>query len=127
MFIYNIIIVFTNIIIVNVRNRHDYHNHKHNHYSIFIVKLFFSIGRYGSHIHVWDWTTHEQIQTIDLGVGTVPLEIRFLHDPNQAQGFVGCALSSTVVRFFKKPVSVRNRQFLITSHMQSEPKLFLDN
>ncbi|XP_031566459.1 methanethiol oxidase-like [Actinia tenebrosa] len=63
----------------------------------------FKAGKYGSHIHVWDWTTHEKIQTIDLGVGTIPLEIRFLHDPSQAQGFVGCALSSTIVRFFKNP------------------------
>jgi selenium-binding protein 1 len=55
---------------------------------------------------VWDWTTHEKVQTIDLGVGTIPLEIRFLHDPNEAQGFVGCALSSTIVRFFKKPVNI---------------------
>lgn len=69
--------------------------------------IFFSPfpGKYGHHIHVWDWTTHEKVQTLDLGEGTIPLEIRFLHDPDQSQGFVGCALSSTVVRFFKKPVS----------------------
>ena len=41
---------------------------------------------------------------MDLGVGTIPLEIRFLHDPDQEQGFVGCALGSTVVRFFKNEV-----------------------
>lgn len=54
---------------------------------------------------MWDWTTRTIQQTLDLGVGTVPLEIRFLHDPDQPQGFVGCALSSTVVRFFKNEVS----------------------
>jgi len=31
----------------------------------------------------------------------MPLETRFLHNPNECQGFVGCALSSTVYRFFK--------------------------
>ncbi|XP_068711442.1 methanethiol oxidase-like [Montipora foliosa] len=58
-------------------------------------------GKYGSRLHVWDWTTRTIEQTLDLGVGTIPLEIRFLHDPNQTQGFVGCALGSTIVRFFR--------------------------
>nr|XP_039265908.1 methanethiol oxidase-like [Styela clava] len=60
-------------------------------------------GHYGHSLHVWDWTTHELIQDIDLGPdGKIPLEIRFLHDPSATQGFVGCALSSTVFRFFKE-------------------------
>lgn len=59
-------------------------------------------GKYGSQLHVWDWTTRTMKQTIDLGVGTIPLEIRFLHDPDQPQGFVGCALQSSLVRFFMK-------------------------
>ena len=54
---------------------------------------------------MWDWSSRTIQQTIDLGAGTIPLELRFLHDPDQAQGFVGCALSSTVVRFFKNEVS----------------------
>lgn len=29
-------------------------------------------------------------------------QIRFLHDPSKAVGYVGAALSSTMVRFFKK-------------------------
>ena len=36
-------------------------------------------------------------------------EIRFLHDPDQAQGFVGCSLSSTVVKFFKNEVGERGK------------------
>ena len=43
-------------------------------------------------------------QRIDLGPGTIPLEIRFLHDPEQAQGFVGNALSSNIFRFYKNKV-----------------------
>ena len=39
-------------------------------------------------------------QTIDLGeTGLVPLEIRWLHDPDADEGFVGAALSSTMWRF----------------------------
>lgn len=61
-------------------------------------------GLYGSRLHVWDWTKRTLMQTIDLGVGTIPLEIRFLHNPDQPQGFTGCALSSTIVRFFQNEV-----------------------
>jgi selenium-binding protein 1 len=50
---------------------------------------------------VWDWQRHEIIQTLPLKDGLIPLEIRFLHNPDAAQGFVGCALSSTIQRFYK--------------------------
>ncbi|KAJ6370185.1 hypothetical protein OIU76_028457 [Salix suchowensis] len=42
--------------------------------------------------------------TLDLGdTGLLPLEIRFLHNPSKDTGFVGCALTSNMVRFFKTP------------------------
>ncbi|XP_053330758.1 methanethiol oxidase isoform X2 [Spea bombifrons] len=60
-------------------------------------------GLYGRHIHIWDWTKHTRIQSIDLGEdGLIPLEVRFLHNPDADQGFVGCALGSSVFRFYKK-------------------------
>jgi len=63
-------------------------------------------GLYGRCIHVWDWTTHRKLQTLDLGEeGAIPLEIRFLHDPDATEGYVGCALRSNVFRFYKTPVS----------------------
>lgn len=55
-------------------------------------------------MHVWDWQRHEIVETLPLQEGLIPLEIRFLHDPAAAQGFVGCALSSTIQRFFKNEV-----------------------
>ena len=62
-------------------------------------------GKYGHSLNVYDWSTHEQIQRIDLGSeGFMPLEIRFLHNPDATEGFVGCALSSTVFRFFRNQV-----------------------
>jgi selenium-binding protein 1 len=54
---------------------------------------------------VWDWQRHEIIQTLPLKDGLIPLEIRFLHNPDAAQGFVGCALSSTIQRFYKNEVT----------------------
>lgn len=65
-----------------------------------------SAGLYGSKIHVWDWTTHKRLQSLDLGEeGAIPLEIRFLHDPAATEGYVGCALQGTVFRFYRTPVS----------------------
>lgn len=64
-------------------------------------------GKYGRHLHVWDWTEHTVIQSIDLGdEGLIPLELRFLHDPNETQGYVGIALSSNVFRFHKTEVDI---------------------
>lgn len=57
---------------------------------------------YGRRLNFYKWSEQKLIQTIDLGPeGLAPLEIRFLHDPKQAQGFVGTALYSNVYRFEK--------------------------
>jgi len=62
-------------------------------------------GHYGHHLNVWDWSTHELSQRIDLGPdGLIPLEVRFLHDPNESEGYVGCALGSSVFRIYKNDV-----------------------
>lgn len=53
-------------------------------------------GRYGRAIHVWDWKEKKIRQSLDLGAGSIPLEVRFAHDPAKAIGFVGAALSSTM-------------------------------
>uniref|UniRef100_F7DAQ6 Methanethiol oxidase n=1 Tax=Monodelphis domestica TaxID=13616 RepID=F7DAQ6_MONDO len=58
-------------------------------------------GLYGSQLHVWDWQRRELIQTLQMQDGLIPLEIRFLHNPDASQGFVGCALSSNIQRFYK--------------------------
>jgi len=59
-------------------------------------------GKYGHNLYVWDWKERKVIQTIDLGLaGLVPLELRFLHNPEKSEGFVGAALSSNIIRFYK--------------------------
>jgi len=59
-------------------------------------------GNYGTHLNVYDWTTRKLTQKIDLGEeGLMPLEIRFLHDPKAAEGFVGCALYANMFRIYK--------------------------
>jgi selenium-binding protein 1 len=59
-------------------------------------------GRYGQRIHFWNLERRELTQTIDLGPnGLVPLELRWLHDPEAEQGFVGAALSSVMYRFYR--------------------------
>jgi len=60
-------------------------------------------GKYGHQINVWDWEEQKVIQTIDLGEeGMVPLEIRFMHNPEEADAYVGAALSSNVFRLYER-------------------------
>jgi selenium-binding protein 1 len=70
---------------------------------------------YGNCLNVWDWSQKVPLQKIDLGdKGFMPLEIRFLHNPSAAEGFVGCALSSTIYRFFKSSDGKWDKQRVIT-------------
>lgn len=57
-------------------------------------------GKYGQHLHFWDWKKRTLLQSVDLGEeGLIPLEVRFHHRPESDQGFVGAALSSTIWRW----------------------------
>lgn len=59
-------------------------------------------GRYGHRLHFWNLESRELEQTIDLGEqGLVPLELRWLHDPEAEEGFVGAALSSVMWRWYR--------------------------
>lgn len=65
-----------------------------------------TLGRYGRSLHIWDWEECKVIQDIDLGEeGMIPLELRFLHNPDEVQGYVGAALSSNVFHFCKTEVN----------------------
>jgi selenium-binding protein 1 len=59
-------------------------------------------GRYGHRLHFWDLAERRLEQTVDLGEqGLVPLEIRWLHDPDADEGLVAAALSSVIWRFHR--------------------------
>ena len=59
-------------------------------------------GKYGHHLHFWDWKTRRIAQSIDLGEkGLIPLEVRFHHNPDSTHGFVGAALSSVIWHWYK--------------------------
>jgi len=60
-------------------------------------------GKYGRKIHLWDWKDRKIRQSFDLGEASIPLEVRFAHDPAKPFGFVGAALSSTMWRFAAGP------------------------
>lgn len=60
-------------------------------------------GKYGTQIHFWDFKAREPVQTIDLGdEGRIPLEVRFLHNPDSTHGYVGAALSSSMWHYHKQ-------------------------
>jgi methanethiol oxidase len=57
-------------------------------------------GRYGRRIHFWNLEERRLEQSLDLGEsGLVPLEVRWLHDPEAESGFVGATLSSNIFHF----------------------------
>jgi methanethiol oxidase len=59
-------------------------------------------GKYGHSIHFWDLADKCLVQTIDLGAdGLIPLEVRWLHDPDATTGYVGAALSSAMFQWFR--------------------------
>lgn len=58
---------------------------------------------YGTSLNFFSWKSKELLQVIDLGPdGIAPLEVRFLHNPKEPQGYVGCAVNANVFRFHKK-------------------------
>jgi selenium-binding protein 1 len=59
-------------------------------------------GKYGRSLLFWDWEGRKLLEKIDLGEqGMIPLEVRFLHNPDSTHGFVGAALSSTMWHWLK--------------------------
>lgn len=60
-------------------------------------------GKYGRQLHFWDWNKHEIFQSVDLGEdGLIPLEVRFHHNPESTHGFVGAALASNLIHWYKE-------------------------
>lgn len=56
--------------------------------------------KYGNSLSFWDWEKKTLIQKVELGKdGLIPLELRFLHNPDASVGFVGAALSSSLILF----------------------------
>jgi len=59
-------------------------------------------GRYGHRLHFWNLSERKLEQTVDLGEnGLLPFEVRWKHDPEAEEGFVGAALSSTMWHFHR--------------------------
>jgi methanethiol oxidase len=59
-------------------------------------------GNYGRQLHFWDWHERKIIQSVDLGEeGMIPLEARFHHNPDSTHGYVGAALSSNILHWYK--------------------------
>lgn len=61
-----------------------------------------SKGKYGQALHFWDFKKKSVKKTVDLGAdGMIPLEVRFMHDPDSTHGFVGATLSSNIFHWHK--------------------------
>ncbi|KAG8268254.1 Methanethiol oxidase [Homalodisca vitripennis] len=67
---------------------------------IFILVVLVALT--GRSINLYSWKERKLLQTISFGdEGIAPLETRFLHNPLEAQGFVGCAVTSNIFRFYR--------------------------
>uniref|UniRef100_A0A8C5R2V4 Methanethiol oxidase n=1 Tax=Leptobrachium leishanense TaxID=445787 RepID=A0A8C5R2V4_9ANUR len=65
----------------------------------------FLAGHYGHRMHVWDWTKHTCIQTMDFGEDEqILLGIRFLHNSAAMEAMMCCSLSSSVHRVYKDEI-----------------------
>ncbi|NXM69208.1 SBP1 oxidase, partial [Serilophus lunatus] len=58
-------------------------------------------GVYGRRLNVWSLSCRSLTQCFDLGEDSLPLSVKFLHNPDAAEGYVACALSGVVYRFSK--------------------------
>jgi methanethiol oxidase len=75
-------------------------------------------GKYGHSVHFWDLGDKRVTQTIDLGEGgLIPLEVRWLHNPEATTGFVGAALSSAMFQWYRD-----GDQWAVRKVIQVEPQ-----
>ncbi len=57
--------------------------------------------KYGRELHFWDFGKKRVQKSVYLGEdGLVPLEVRFMHNPDSSHGFVGAALSSNIIHWY---------------------------
>jgi selenium-binding protein 1 len=78
-------------------------------------------GRYGSRLHFWNLTERRLEQTLELGdTGMLPFEIRWLHDPDADQGYVGAALSSTMWHFHRENGAYKAEQVIAVESVEQE-------
>ncbi|NWS77992.1 SBP1 oxidase, partial [Crotophaga sulcirostris] len=61
----------------------------------------FKKGVFGRRLNVWNLSCRTLTQCFDLGEDSLPLSVKFLHNPDAAEGYVACALSGVVYRIFK--------------------------
>jgi selenium-binding protein 1 len=78
-------------------------------------------GRYGSRLHFWNLSERRVEQTLELGeTGLVPLEVRWLHDPDADEGFVGAALSSTMWHFHREGSAYSAEKVIAVDSVEQE-------
>jgi selenium-binding protein 1 len=78
-------------------------------------------GRYGRRLHFWNLEERKLEQTVDLGNnGLIPLEVRWLHDPEAESGFVGAALSSTMFHWYRENGEWRVEQVIAVDGVEHE-------
>lgn len=71
-----------------------------------LTRFSSSSGIYGRRLNVWNLSCRTLTQCFDLGEDSLPLSVKFLHNPDAAEGYVSCALSGVIYRFYKCEASI---------------------
>jgi selenium-binding protein 1 len=60
-------------------------------------------GLYGKSVYIWDFNARQIIQTIKLDEeeGSMPFEIRFMHEPTSPHAYFGTAHGSAIYHVYK--------------------------
>jgi selenium-binding protein 1 len=78
-------------------------------------------GRYGQRLHFWNLEDRTLEQTVDLGErGLLPLEVRWLHNPESDEGFVGAALSSNMFHWSRSNGSYTANEVISVDNVELE-------
>ncbi|XP_010188486.1 PREDICTED: selenium-binding protein 1-like, partial [Mesitornis unicolor] len=58
-------------------------------------------GVFGRRLNFWNLSCRTLTQCFDLGEDSLPQSVKFLHNPDAAEGYVSCSLSGVIYRFYK--------------------------
>ncbi|KAI6200907.1 Selenium-binding protein 1 [Aphelenchoides besseyi] len=72
-------------------------------------------GYYSRRINIWDWTTRKRIQSIELPgeEGSMGFEIRFLHDPDKNNCFMGTLYGGGLYHIYKEGTKTKYEAELV--------------
>ncbi|NXI05617.1 SBP1 oxidase, partial [Pachycephala philippinensis] len=79
-------------------------------------------GIFGRRLNVWNLSCRSLTQCFDLGEDSLPQNVRFLHNPDAAEGYVACVLSGAVGAQPRLCVPVQRDNWAVEEVIRVPPK-----